>query len=360
MEENLGLIYLLFFFAALAFSLLINRFLLKFSKTIGIRSRTDSTLIRWSANEKPSLGGISFYIVFLLTIIVFAFLKNNSVDFLNMQTMGLFIAVTIGFMLGLFDDAYNTRPWIKFFTQVLCALVLIATGTYIEFFKNDFLNYFLTIFWVVGIMNSINMLDNMDGITTIVSTFILGTILASLFLKGDYTNPLIILIIGLTGALIGFIFYNWSPAKMFMGDTGSQLLGVMLAGVGIIHFWNGTDASGNHILSMKITAVAMAFSMPLIDTTTVFIKRIAKGTSPFVGGKDHTTHHLSYLGLSERQVAIVFIILSAISLLFTVIITNYIENWNIKHFVGFGLYLATVFTTLFIIASKAPKAGITQ
>ncbi len=355
MEEKLSFIYLVFFLAAIAFSLIINGLLLRFAKTLGIRGNNDSTIVRWSANEKPSIGGISFYIIFLLTIVVFAFLKNQHIDFLNLQSLGLFIAVTVGFLLGLFDDAYNTRPWIKFFTQVLCALILIITGTYIDFFNNAYMNYFLTVFWVVGIMNSINMLDNMDGITTIVSIFILAAILTGLFIMGDYINPLIIFIIGSIGALIGFLFYNWSPAKMFMGDTGSQFLGILLAGIGIIYFWNGTDVNGNHILSMKVMSVAIAFSLPIIDTTTVFVKRIAKGKSPFIGGKDHTTHHLSYIGFSEKQVALVFIFFSAISLAFSVMISGVIKSWNSMHIVGFGLYLILLFAILFIIANKQPK-----
>jgi len=354
MEENLVYTYLIFFLIALTFSFVINGLLLKFAKTLGIRGNSDSTIVRWSSQEKPSLGGISFYITFLITIIIFSFVKHYIIEFFNLQIIGIFIAVTIGFLLGLFDDAYNTKPWIKFFTQVLCAIILIITGTYIDFFNNDFYNYFLTVFWVVGIMNSINMLDNMDGITTIVSISILTTILASLFLKGNITNPLIIPIIGTLAALFGFLYYNWSPAKIFMGDTGSQFLGILLAGIGIIYFWNGTDINGNHILSMNFMSVVMAFSLPIIDTTTVFIKRISNGNSPFIGGKDHTTHHLSYIGLSERQVAWVFIFLSALSFIFTILITNFIENWSNLHIYIFSAYLILIFTTIFIIANKQP------
>ncbi len=356
MDEKLSLIYLLIFLAALVFSLIINHLLLKFAKTLGIRNSSDSTVIRWNSQGKPSLGGISFYIIFLITIIVFAFFKIRNVDFLNLQFLGIFLATTIGFMLGLFDDAYNTRPWIKFFTQVLCAIILIITGTYINFSNNDLFNYFLTLFWVVGIMNAINMLDNMDGITTIVSISILTTILAGLFLKGDLTNPLIILIIGTLAALLGFLYYNWSPAKMFMGDTGSQFIGILLAAVGIIYFWNGIDINGIPIRSMKIISVSLAFALPLIDTTTVFIKRIAKGSSPFVGGKDHTTHHLSYIGFSERQVAWVVVALSVLSFFFTVLITNYIKNWNLSHILVFGSYFIVVFIILFVIANKQPRS----
>ncbi len=353
MKESLIIIYLIFFVVALAFSLIINFLLLKFSKNLGIRNNNNAdTITRWNTQGKPAMGGISFYLIFLITIISFTFYNPEEIDFLNVQIMGIFIAITIGFLLGLFDDAFNTKPWIKFFTQILCAFVLIYTNTYIDLFNNDFLNYFLTVFWVVGIMNSINMLDNMDGITTIVSIFILMTITSSLYLKGGLLNPLIILTIGSTATLIGFLFYNWNPSKLFMGNTGSQFLGVLLAGIGIIYLWNGTNIYGENILSMKIISVGMVFLLPLVDTTTVFIKRIARGTSPFVGGKDHTTHHLSYIGLTERQAAWLFAILSAISMAFTLLILNYIHDWGVKHIIWFGLYIVTVFLVLFIIANK--------
>jgi len=143
---------------------------------------------------------------------------------------------------------------------------------------------------------------------------------------------------------------------MFMGDTGSQFIGILLAAVGIIYFWNGIDINGIPIRSMKIISVSLAFALPLIDTTTVFIKRIAKGSSPFVGGKDHTTHHLSYIGFSERQVAWVVVALSVLSFFFTVLITNYIKNWNLSHILVFGSYFIVVFIILFVIANKQPRS----
>ncbi len=358
MEVRIGLIYLVFFLVALVFSLILNFLLLKLSQTLGIRNTSIKTSVRWSAQEKPSLGGISFYVMFLLTIVVYAFFNHHSADFFNLQIMGLFVAVTTGFLLGLFDDAYNTHPRIKFLTQIICALILILTGTYIEFFNNVIFNYLLTIFWVVGIMNSINMLDNMDGITTIVSASILAAIMAGLILSGDFANPLLIIIIGSAAALLGFLYFNWSPAKMFMGDTGSQFLGILLAAIGIIYFWNGTDVNGNHILSMKVVSVITAFSLPIIDTTTVFIKRIAKRSSPFIGGKDHTTHHLSYIGFSDKQVALIFAVVSALSVGNTIIIKNYINNWSHLHSFLFGLYFILIFAVLFIIAIKKPPINV--
>lgn len=355
MNEYLILIHAGFFIAALIFSVTINGLLLKFSKTLGMRNNQE-TIIRWSSTSKPALGGISFYIIFLFSLIGLSFLKTEPTGFFNLQTMGLLAASSLGFLVGLYDDAYNTHPWLKFAGQVMCALLLIFSGTYIQFFGQEWLNYLLTIFWVVGIMNSINMLDNMDGITSIVSAGILLAILGIIFLTGDFSNPVITILIGGLASLIGFLYYNWNPSKMYMGDTGSQFLGIFLAGLGIIYFWNGTGFEEEPNRLVRVVTVAMAFSLPLIDTTTVFYKRISKGGSPFVGGKDHTTHHLTYLGLNDRKVAIFFLIFSLISVGFTVWISSLSSNWRPLYSYLFIAYLTALFLFLFVVALR-PAPG---
>ncbi len=350
MTDDLLLVYSLFFAASLVFALVINRFLLKFSKNLGIRN-TSETIIRWSSTSKPALGGISFYIIFLFSIIFISFLIPKETDFFNLQTMGVLVVVTVGFLTGLFDDAYNTHPWIKFFSQLFCGAVLVATGTYITLFDSQLLNYAITLFWVVGMMNSINMLDNMDGITTIVSLSVVVTIFAGILLREQFMNPILVVVIGMMAVLLGFLYYNWNPSLMYMGDTGSQFLGVLLAVLGIGFFWNGEAFSGESTPLMRFLSVAIIFALPIIDTTTVFYKRIARGQSPFVGGKDHTTHHLSYLGLSDNKVALVFSALSLISFFMAVSMTHFIQTWKVIHHVLYGLYFLVMFGFLFIVGN---------
>jgi UDP-GlcNAc:undecaprenyl-phosphate/decaprenyl-phosphate GlcNAc-1-phosphate transferase len=348
--ENLFLFYGLFFIASLGFSLLINRFLLRFSKTLGIRN-TSETIIRWSSTSKPALGGISFYIIFLFSIIFISFINPGEMSFFNLQSLGVLTVATVGFLAGLFDDAYNTRPWIKFFSQALCGMILIASGNYIMIFDSQLLNYALTIFWVVGMMNSINMLDNMDGITTIVSLSVAATIFAGIMLRNEFLSPLIVIMIGLIAVLTGFLYYNWNPSKMYMGDTGSQFLGVLLAAVGISFFWNGSGFAGESTPWMRFLSVAIVFALPIIDTTTVFFKRIARGSSPFVGGRDHTTHHLSYLGFSDRQVAMLFSLISLVSFFMVIVMTHFIDIWHMRHYLIFGSYFLILFVFLFVVGN---------
>lgn len=362
MNVNLYLIivYLSFFIGAVVLSILINGLFLRFSKTLGIRN-TNETIIRWSSEVKPAIGGISFFIIFLISTIAYPFFFQGSEYFLNLSFIGVLLACSLGFLMGLYDDAFNTDPFIKAFTQITCGLILISTDTYINIFPNIFLNYFITLFWVVGLMNSINMLDNMDGITSLVSSSIILTVIISFFLSNNYTHPDIIPLIGVLASLIGFLYFNWHPSKVFMGDTGSQFLGVYLAAIGINFFWNGKAIVGDHHASKQIISSVLIFAIPLIDTTVVFIKRLSRRSSPFIGGKDHTTHHLSYIGFNDTQVALIFMGISFISLILTIIIVNFTPHWNIIYDIIYSLYIIILFSVLFFIANiNKPIAKITK
>lgn len=357
MNGYIALLQIGFFFIAILFSITINGLMLKFSKTLGIRQNQD-TIIRWNSTAKPALGGISFFIIFLISLISLSFIKLEPSGFFNLQTLGMLASGTLGFLVGFYDDAYDTYPWFKFAGQFMCGILLILSGTYIQFFANDWLNYLLTIFWVVGIMNSLNMLDNMDGIASIVSIGVLASILGLVIIAGAFSNPVITILAGGIASLVGFLFYNWNPSKMYMGDTGSQFLGIFLAGLGIVYLWNASGFSLELNRLTKVIMVAMAFALPLIDTTTVFYKRLAKGTSPFVGGRDHTTHHLSYIGLNDRQVAIFFAVFSTISVAFTWLIAALTKDWKPLYSFLFIAYLAALFLFLFVVSiKKAPGSS---
>jgi len=357
--DDISFLYLLlgaFFVCMVIFSLLLNGLMLKFASTLGIRNH-DETIIRWSSASKPALGGISFYIIFLLSVTSYSLFIEQSSILLNKELIGLLAATGLAFLMGLSDDAYDTKPLLKLFVQIVCGVILISTGTYIHLFPSDALNYVFTILWVVGIMNSINMLDNMDAIATIASIFIVGAALFIILLSESIAHFNAFIIAGVLAALIGFLFFNWHPSKMFMGDTGSQFLGIFLAFVGISYFWNHTEVSGTEIPTKQFIITILAFTMPIIDTTTVTINRILSGNSPFVGGKDHTTHYLSYIGFSDKMVARLFILFSFISITLVFIAVKWIDDWNYIHVALFSAYFATVFISLYSI-TKIKKAKL--
>jgi len=332
------------------FSILVNAIMLRFVKTLGIRNQGE-TMIRWSDQVKPALGGLTFYIIFLLSIIFHSFIFSYTGDNIDFKFTGIVGATSLGFLMGLSDDAYNTRPVLKFLTQVLCGGILIYSGTYIEIFDSNILNYLLTILWVVGLMNSINMLDNMDGITTIVSIVICFTILILMLVGNETSSVGTTIVLGLLAALLGFLYFNWNPAKMYMGDTGSQYLGVLLAALSITYLWNPVTTEELSV-SRQLLIPLLVFIVPIVDTTTVTIKRLSKGNSPFVGGKDHTTHHLSYLGFSEKQVAAIIALISIVSSGIVICIITCIDVWSHIYTAVFTLYFLIVFGILFSIAKK--------
>ncbi len=321
-------------------------------------SKDPDTSIRWGNTSKPAFGGISFYIIFLASFAFYATLFSS--EPIVKSFVGVLIASSLGFIIGLADDAYNTKPLLKLLGQILCGVVLVLTDNCIELFDSSFLNYSLTIFWVVGLMNSINMLDNMDGVTTVVSVGVILGSLCSLVIIGEYDHFYSWLLLGVLASLLGFLYFNWNPSKMYMGDTGSQFLGVFLAAISIYFFWNSKGNSGSETSELaKVIISLLAFLPSIVDTTVVVINRLLKKQSPFIGGKDHTTHHLSYLGWTDRSIAIFFFCLSVLS----IGIGLYLNHYVIEHSLTVNLlsivYCLVVFTGLFAV-TKINKSKIKE
>lgn len=347
LQHSSFILYTLFLIIAVTFSLMINALFLRFFKTLGIRNNLDGTIIRWGAMSKPSIGGITFYIMFLLSLASYSILFEPAQDAYQLGFVGLLLSSGTGFLIGLADDAYNTKPWLKFGVQLLSGLILISTGISIHIFSSDLLNYIVTLFWVVGIMNSINMLDNMDGITTIVS---IGIILNTIYIiihNDDIVNMHLLVLIGVLASLVAFLRFNWHPSKMYMGDTGSQFLGVFLATMGIIYFWNDPYSSEAPATGKLLAGTIMTFILPILDTTVVVVNRLSAGRSPFVGGKDHTTHSLALLGLSDTQVSFVFVGLALLSLLMNVLIEEFVGEWNYSASIFFLCYFVILLSFFF-------------
>ncbi len=329
------------FVLCLIMSLLINHIMLRFAQTLGIRNRNNSE-IRWNPETKPALGGISFFVIFLISFILSVLVPVGEHE-LSIRMIGVLIAATLAFIMGLADDAFNTEPLLKLFTQIFCGLVVIFCGHSIAIFDNSLLNYALTVLWVVGLMNSINMLDNMDGISSIVSMMACSfMILVTLNENGPYSY-MTILNLGVLGALCGFLFYNFHPSKMFMGDTGSQFLGLFLAVMGIDNCWNNPGAAQADMYPWtNLLVVLLVFLLPLTDTTTVVINRLIRGTSPFVGGKDHTTHHLFFRGITEKRIAILYLIMGSVGVWLAYQISY--------HFSAFFLWMGIIFALVVFLS----------
>lgn len=350
---NYSLVLFIFFMGAVFFSVLINKLLLKFSTNLG--TRNIDGVVRWGNVIKPSVGGLSLFITFLISLSTVSILKLETFSMSEEMLFGLFSACTLGFVIGLADDAYNTRPLLKFLGQLLCANILITSGIYIEISPKLMFNYLFTVIWIIGIMNSINMLDNMDGITaSIASSILIGAIMLIYLSEGENDGVMIILL-GVLAALIGFLIFNWPPSKIFMGDTGSQFLGIFLAAVSIIYLWGFRDNTTEFFQLKQFLLPLLAFIVPIIDTTTVFIRRIGRGKSPFIGGKDHTTHHLAYLGFKEGQVAFIMLLVSLASVFIIYIIHTVADRWKFSYSLIVLGYFAISFIVFQILYEKGKK-----
>lgn len=344
------MIILLIFTSSIVLSVLINWILIKYSVNLGIRNLSRKEEIRWQ-KRKPSVGGLSFYLVFL---ILYAVVSNlvflnvfGNISFQIKNDLSLVIVATMGFFIGLIDDAKNTNPLLKLLGQIICGIVLVSFGLIIPISPNIVWNGIFTILWTVFLMNSINMLDNMDGLTASVSTLILFGFL--LYIGFGFIMLSSIMILTIIGALIGFLYYNWNPSRIYMGDSGSQFLGIALAHLSILLLWENRTLEGGYFQVNQFFLPLMVFTIPIFDTTTVTIHRLLRRQSPFVGGKDHLSHHLVFLGLKDWQSVST---LAFINLVF--VLLSYFFNHTKYYLPIFALWLL-VFICLQYFYIKAKK-----
>jgi UDP-GlcNAc:undecaprenyl-phosphate/decaprenyl-phosphate GlcNAc-1-phosphate transferase len=251
---------------------------------------------RWHRQPTPTLGGIGMFLAFSIAIVGTYFLGDLKSIF--SMRWSILVAVIIMFVIGLYDDFKPISPPVKLVFQILAATIVIFFGNItIEFFRWPIANILLTFFWLVGITNAINLLDNMDGLAGGVALITAG-FLSIFFFRTGYPD-LLVLSLALCGSIIGFLVFNFPPAKIFMGDSGSMFLGFSLAVLAIARH---TQASNIFAIIGVPTLVLL---LPILDTGLVAITRILRGQSPAVGGKDHTSHRLVAFGLSERQAVLV-------------------------------------------------------
>lgn len=253
---------------------------------------------RWNKTPTALMGGIAIFFSFLITLFFSSFFYQ-----FNWWVILTFI---IMFTIGIIDDLLEVKPIIKLLSQVFCAFILINNGYYFGAGQLEWFGIILTFFWVIGITNSINLLDNMDGLAGGVSAII--TLFSAILscLSSDYSTAIISMI--LFGSILGFMKYNFNPAKIFMGDAGSLFLGYTLS------FLSLSIQKNTHSTSLLLTVLLplSLMAIPIFDTTLVTIKRIFSGRRVDQGGKDHTSHRLVALGFTEKKAVIILYIITVI------------------------------------------------
>jgi UDP-GlcNAc:undecaprenyl-phosphate GlcNAc-1-phosphate transferase len=239
------------------------------------------------------LGGLAIYGALVLALMFF------SPPFYLVEFGAILAGATWLALVGLVDDRNGMKPWVKMGGQAIAATVLIAAGIHVRIFHSTLLNLAITVFWIVGITNAMNFQDNMDGlaagITAIASVFFLVmAVEQQLSLVSSLAAALI-------GASVGFLIYNFNPASTFMGDMGSMVLGFLLSVLAIkLDFKVSPDSQ---IVTWMVPVLVLG--LPIFDTTLVVVTRVCEGRSPMQGGKDHTSHRLVSLGLSQRTAVLV-------------------------------------------------------
>jgi len=276
---------------------------------------------RVHSNPIPRLGGLAIFIGFVLSVLFTAEI--------DVQIRGILIGSVVIVVLGVLDDIFTLKAYIKFLVQIVAALIAVFHEVVIEIFSNPFaftqigsefvfLDYFaipITVMWIVVITNSINLIDGLDGLAVGVST-ISAVVMLSIALIVSYPNVAIIMA-ALAGACIGFLPYNFNPAKIFMGDTGALLLGYLLATISIVGLFK-------FYAVVSFAAPFLILALPLIDTSFAFFRRLIKGKNPMAPDRGHFHHRLIDLGLSQKQaVAILYSASALLGLLAVAITTNY-------------------------------------
>jgi UDP-GlcNAc:undecaprenyl-phosphate GlcNAc-1-phosphate transferase len=244
----------------------------------------------------PLLGGLAIYAAVILALLLFGD------RFYVHQVAGIAIGATLISFLGFWDDRVALPPLFKLLGQTVPVLILILTGVQVAIFEQAALNIALTVLWVLFITNAVNFLDNMDGLSAGVSAVASAYFVLLAAISGQYLVG--VLAAALLGACIGFLFYNFNPASIFMGDTGSLFLGFVLAAVGIkLRFPANVPA-----VTWMIPALVLG--VPILDTTLVIIARLRRGVNPLTtAGKDHLSHRLVRLGATRREAVLLLYLL---------------------------------------------------
>jgi UDP-GlcNAc:undecaprenyl-phosphate GlcNAc-1-phosphate transferase len=288
---------------------------------------------RWHKRPTPTLGGVTFFLGFLVPALLLS--PNPS------STFPFFLIVLQMFVVGIYDDLRRINPATKLMGQIIAAATALFFGYSLDFFTWTPLDALLTAIWIVGLTNALNLLDNMDGLASGIG-LIAVIYLAFLFNhQGDLEHALLAL--ALAGALAGFLLYNFHPASIFMGDAGSLFLGGALSLLTI-----DTHGQASNILSL-VAVPACILLVPILDTTLVTVTRLLRGQPISQGGRDHASHRLVVLGLSEPQAVVLLYVMAAISGASAVLIERLSYGLSlalvplvILSFVLFTAYLAQV------------------
>ncbi len=296
----------------------------------------------------PLWGGIAIYLGFIVSVLIFV--KPD------LELAGILIGASLIVILGAVDDRYALDAKVKFLVQIVAAVIPIACGLRIEvlsnFFGDDgsrialsFLSIPLTLIWIVGVCNAVNLIDGLDGLACGVSTIAALSTFLVVVQHDDAVTAVVIA--ALAGACIGFLPYNFNPAKIFMGDSGALFLGFILATVSI---------SGNFKMHTLINfgLPFVVLGLPIFDTVFAILRRVIHGKKPWEADRGHIHHKLIDMGMSQKQAVAVLYLISVVLGSSAVLLTN--SNWiKILVMVGVLVISAAFAIKLYLQREAAAK-----
>ena len=268
---------------------------------------------RWHKKPTALLGGVAIYLGVAIPLFFIADFSSilphiiRTSDHIALPSIGavIWIGMTLLFFLGLVDDFIHIKPHTKLVGQILVASMVTFLGFRLHWFSSLTVDTTLTIVWIVGIINAFNLIDNMDGLCAGVG-FIAAFYLALLY-TGILPEAVLVSVI-IAGALAGFLFYNFNPASIFMGDCGSLFIGFILSMLCLYY----PEAGAANVMSLYAVPIIILM-VPILDTSMVTLIRILSGRRASVGGKDHTSHRLVLMGLSEKGAVLLLYGIGAVS-----------------------------------------------
>src|SRR5215203_3526573 len=312
--------------AALALSLALTPLVRAFARRYGVIARPRSD--RFSKRPTAMMGGVAIYLSVLLA---YLFLVPHTRE--GWVVMGASSAL---FVVGLVDDFLNIKPYQKLIGQVLGASAVVYFGLLLPWGWGASVAMAVTIFWLIGITNAINLLDNMDGLAAGISAIAAGFIAANFAVNGQTTEAVTLAVFA--AALVGFLVYNSNPASIFMGDCGSMFVGFFLASSALINVSGGRTRSFLPVLTVPI----LVLFIPIFDTTLVTVLRKLSGRAASQGGRDHTSHRLVALGLSERRAVWMLYAFAALSGLLAILVQRARLDVSLAAIAGFTIVLTLV------------------
>src|SRR5688500_4197635 len=319
--------------ASFILALLLTPLVRSFARRYGFVAAPKSD--RWHKKPTAMLGGTAIWLSVIITYFVF----------ISATTYGIFIllARTFLFTFVLIDDVLHIMPSQKLIGQVMGAAYVVYYGLSLPWTGSVLLNMALAIFWLIGITNAINLLDNIDGLASGIAIIAAGFLALSFVNTGQFNEALIMMLFA--GALLGFLIYNSAPASIFMGDCGSMFVGFFLASSALINVSGGRSRSLLPVLAVPI----LVLFIPIFDTTFVTVLRKLSGRAASQGGRDHTSHRLVALGMSERHAVWMLYGFAALSGVLAILVQRARLDVSLAAIAGFtilltliGVYLAGV------------------